>query len=101
MICAAETHAGYKKKVNNHQISDPDLERMSKEQKEIRLQIENCKDPEKNKQLRKSRKEILKEMNQKVRDAREKRAEDLVGEVENAKDDTRMFKAAKALHMKH
>ena len=35
------------------------------------------------------------------RDVREKRAEDLVGEVENAKDDTRMFKAAKALHMKH
>ena len=74
---------------------------MSKEQKDIRLQIENCKDPEKNKQLRKSRKKILKEMNQKVRDAREKRAENLVGEVENAKDDTRMFKAAKALHMKY
>ena len=70
--CAAETFIGYKKKVNNHQISDPDLERMSKEQKEIRLQIENCKDPEKNKQLRKSRKEILKEMNQKVRNARKK-----------------------------
>ena len=61
--CAAEIHIGYKKKVNNHQISDPDLERMSKEQKDIRLQIENRKDPEKNKQLRKSRKEILKEMN--------------------------------------
>ena len=56
---------------------------MSKEQKDIRLQIGNCKDPEKNKQLRKSRKEILKEMNQKVRDARGKRAEDLVGEVED------------------
>ena len=97
----AEAHSGYKKKVSNHQISDPDLERMSKEQKDIRLQIENYKDSEKNKQLRKSRNEILKEMNQKVRDAREKRAEDLVGEVENAKDDTRMFKAAKALHMKH
>ena len=40
-------------------------------------------------------------MNQKVKDAREKRAEDLVGEVQNAKDDTRMFKAARALHMKH
>ena len=74
---------------------------MSKEQKDIRLQIENCKDPEKNKQLRKSRKKILKEMNQKVRDAKEKRAEDLVGEVENSKDDTRMFKAVKALDMKH
>ena len=40
-------------------------------------------------------------MNQKVRDAREKRVEDLVGEVENVKDDSQMFKAAKALHMKH
>ena len=39
--------------------------------------------------------------NHKVRDAREKTAEDLVGEVENAKDDTRMFKAVKPLHMKH
>ena len=28
-----------------------------------------------------------------------KRADDLVGEVEKTKDDTRMFKAAKALHM--
>ena len=83
-----ETHIGYKKKVNDHQISDPDFESMLKEQKDIRLQIENCKDPEKNKQLIKSRKEILKEMNQKVRDAKEKRAEDLVGEIENAKDDT-------------
>ena len=74
---------------------------MSKEQKDIRLQTENCKDPEKNKQLRKSRKKILKEINQKVRDAREKRAEDLVREVENAKDDIQMFKAAKVLHTKH
>ena len=71
---SAETHIGYKKKINNHQISDPDLERLSKEQKDIRLQIENCKDPEKNKQLRKSRKEIVKEMNQKVRDAKKKKS---------------------------
>ena len=74
---------------------------MSKQQKDIRLQTEKCKDPEKIKQLRKSRREILKEMNHKVRDAAEKRAENLVGEVENAKDDTLMFRAAKALHMKH
>ena len=35
--CAAETHVGYKKKANNHQISDPNLERMSKEQRDIRF----------------------------------------------------------------
>ena len=44
---------------------------------------------------------MLKEMNQKVGDARQKWAENLVGEVENAKGHTRMFKAAKAQHMKH
>ena len=31
---------GFKKKVNNHQISNPDLEMISKEHKDIRLQIE-------------------------------------------------------------
>ena len=45
--------------------------------------------------------QILKEMNQKVGDARQKWAENLVGEVENAKGHTRMFKAAKAQHVKH
>ena len=79
--CATETHIGYKKKVDNHQILDPDLERMPREQNHVKRQIENRKDPEKNKQLRKSRKEVLKELNQKVRDAREKRAEHLVAEV--------------------
>ena len=48
--CVAETHVRHKK-VNDHQISDPDLERMSKEQKGRILQIENCKDPVWNKQL--------------------------------------------------
>ena len=69
----AETHVGYKKKENDHQIPNPDLERISKEQKDIRFQIKNYKDPKKNKQLRKSSKKILREMNQKVRDAREKK----------------------------
>ena len=40
-------------------------------------------------------------MTQKVRDAREKGAEGLVGEEENGKDDIRMFKTSKALHIKH
>ena len=71
---------------------------MPNEQKDIRLQIQNRKDPEKNKQMRKLRNEILKKMNQKVRYVREKRAEDL---VKNVEDDTQMFEAAKALLMKH
>ena len=53
------------------------------------------------KEFKKLRNKILKEMGQKVRNAKEQIAEELVGEEENAKDDTKMFKAVKALHMKH
>ena len=53
------------------------------------------------KELRKSRKKILKQISHKIKEAKEKLAEDLVGEIENAKDDTKMFKAAKVLYAKH
>ena len=56
---AAECKFGYKKKENHKYISDPEIERMSKEQKDLRLQIEKCQNHEQIKQLRKPRKEIL------------------------------------------
>ena len=40
---ATETHVGYKKKVKIHQISHSVLERMSKEQKVIRLKLQRPK----------------------------------------------------------
>ena len=40
-------------------------------------------------------------MSHKIKDAKEKLAEDLVGEIPNTKDDTKMFKAAKVLCTKH
>ena len=94
----AETQVGYEKRENSKYISDSEIKRMSKEQKHLRLQIQKCQNHEQIKQLRKSRKKILKQISYKINHAREKLAEDLVGEVENAKDATKMFKAAKALY---
>ena len=76
---------------------------MKRTRKNVRTrEIEKCQNHEQIKQLRKSRKKkILKQMNHKIKDAKDKLAEDLVGEIENAKDDTRMFKAAKVLYNKH
>ncbi len=92
----AEKVIGFKKKSPHHQISDKEFERMSAEQKQLRLKIENCDDPNKIKNLKRKRKGILKSMRKKVREINEQRALELVEEVENSKDDTRMFKAAKA-----
>ena len=64
---------------------------MSKGQKNLRLQTEKCQNHEQIKQLRKSRKKILKQISYKIKDAKEKLAEDLVGEIENAKDKTQKY----------
>ena len=73
---------------------------MSKEQKDMRLQIEKCQNHEQIKN-KKSRKKILKQISHKTQNAKEKLAEDLVGEIKNAKDDTKMCKVAKVLYTKH
>ena len=98
---AAESQEGYNKKENSKYISDPEIERMSKEQKDLKRQIQKCQNHEQMKQIRKSRKKIHKQMSHKMKDAKEKLAEDLVGEIENAKDDKKMFKAAKVMYTKH
>jgi hypothetical protein len=98
---AAEKVIGYKQKTTIKQINDTEIEKLSTEQNQIKLQINNCKDSEKIKELRKARKALLKQTKTKVKEANEKRIDELIAEVENAKDDTRMFKAVKALTTKH
>ena len=97
----AENQIGYQKKVSKQNISDAKLEKMSIEQKSLRLEIERTDSIEKIKELKKSRKIILKKMNHRIKEIRERRTEELVKEIEIAKDDTKMFKAAKALYTKH
>ena len=58
-------------------ISDPEIERMSKEQEDLRLQIEKCQNHEQIKQLSKSRKKIPKQISHKIKDAKEKFVEGL------------------------
>ena len=98
---AAESQVGYKKEKNSKCVRDPEIERMSKEQKDLRLQLEKCQNHDQIKKIRKSRNKILKQISHKTKDAKEKPAQDLVGEIENAKDDTKMYKATKVLYIKH
>ena len=74
---------------------------MSKEQKRTETTDREMMSNDQIKELRKSRKKILKQISLKIKEAKQKLAEDLVVEIENAKDDTKMFKAAKVLYTKH
>ena len=74
---------------------------MLKEQKRPETTDREMMSNDQIKELRKSRKKILKQISLKIKEAKQKLAEDLVVEIQNAKDDTEMLKAAKVLYTKH
>ena len=91
----AEKNLGYVEKVQNKQVEDEVVLKMSKAQKKIRLEIESQDDAEKIQKLKKDRKQILKNMEKRIKKVKGKEIDKLVREIENAKDDTSMFKAVR------
>ena len=96
----AEETIGFKKITRQKKISDPELERLSTEQQKIRLTILNSKDTTEIEQLKRKRNKILKEMTKQVADRQEKEVDEIVANIDNAKDDARMYQAVKYLHRK-
>ena len=96
----AKEQLGYENKEKKRQVMDRKAANMSKQQQKLRLQIENTTDINKINELKKERKRILKNITKRVKEIREKEIEDIIKEVEDAKDDTRMFKAVKKLNQK-
>ena len=94
-----------KEKLGHHDKSkkiviDTSVEKMLKEQQQIRIKIENCSDPNKITELKYKRKKILKELTKKVKEVKNKELEEILIEVGEVKDDAKMFKAAKKLKQK-
>ena len=97
---AAQENIGYRQPQSNVQIRDRLLENMSIQQKEAWMKIENCKDVNQIKIMKRERKTILREMKRRMKDLKEKQIEKIIREVETTKDDAMMFKAVKELKKK-
>ena len=89
----AEKHIGYKEVTKNRQVDDEEVNRLSKEQKCLRLAIQNSEDPKKIEKLKSERKQILKTMEKRIKKLKGEEIDRLVNEIEKAKDDKKMFKA--------
>ena len=80
---------------------NPSIAKLSKDQKEIRLQIESCKDVDKKTELKTKRNKIIKQQHFLVKSAHEQKLLDEISEIENCKDDShRFFKAIKVIQHK-
>ena len=101
MHSAAEETIGYsennKKNVKAH---DPEIEILSEKQKQLRVQINNIKEVNNIQRLRKQRNETMRTIKQKLLENKEKEINEKLNEINNMKDDSKMFKSAKLIHQK-
>ena len=79
-------------------FTDTNIEKLSKQQKQLRLEIENNKDPEKHDELRNKRKQLMKDIQKRIKCLQEKEVDDILKEVGETNEDAQMFKAVKKLN---
>eukprot|EP00795_Rhopilema_esculentum_P000269 gene269-9917_t len=91
---------GTKERLNrNHgRIYDNEIKGISEEQKQLRVQITLCKEAEKHEKLEHQRNRILKSSKQKVIENRDKEIDDIVRDVENLHEESKIFKAVRMLN---
>ena len=76
---------------------DAEIERLSSKQKDIRMILMKCNDPEKKRLLKTDRNRIIREIHQKLQDREDKRLDDFADTVNNTPDAAKMFKTTKLL----
>ena len=96
----AEETVGYKKKIKHREVRDPTLAKMSVDQQQLRLQIETCDNVETSTQLRRKRKNVLKEMSKHAKRMRQEEMDKIVGNIEGAPDHAKMYQAVKFVNRK-
>ncbi|XP_057310033.1 uncharacterized protein LOC130648030 [Hydractinia symbiolongicarpus] len=79
---------------------DPEIEQMSKTQKELRIQISNCKDLDKMTRLKNERNNIMRRIKDKLLENKTKEIENKLSEINQMKDTAKTFKALRMLHSK-
>ena len=96
----AEEVLGFAEKEGKGETEDTEIKQLSLQQKEIRTKMMNEKKAEKVEELRKERREKQRMIKQKLKEIREAEVDAIAEEIEQTKDDARMFKAMKKVDRK-
>ena len=101
--CITETAKniiGYRKGDKNKRPDNPKVAELSREQKELRLKIAECKDPEKVTYLKTRRNKLLHDIKTTLLEEKEKDLDEKVSEVDKLKDSAKMFRSVRELNRK-
>ena len=102
IIETAEEVLGLKTTVNNNnnKIDDEEIAKMSQEQKKLRLLISSCHDTEKIQKMRNEGNRLLKKIRKKTTMNRGREIDEKIKEIDELHDESKMFRAVKALNRK-
>ena len=92
---------GFVNNNKNHTVIDKQLETMSNEQKKLRIEISNNKDPSKHEDLKDKRKNVMKQIHRRVKLLKDTETQQILKEINGTKNDAQMYKAVKKLNTKH
>ena len=100
-ICTEATKELAPKETTKAKFNNGDIVKLSKDQKDLRQQIETCQDPNRKRELKTKRNKLLLEQHKLVNKEYEKKLENDIEEIEKSKDDShRMFKAIRVIQKK-
>ena len=85
---------------NNNRINDEKIAKMSQEQKKLRLVISSCHGTEKIQKMRNERNRLLKKIRTKTTTNRGREIDEKIKEIDELHDESKMFRAVKALNRK-
>ena len=101
--CIVETAIqtiGYNKIHPNKRPHNLEIEQMSRKQKDLRIQISNCNNIDKAKEMKTERNQIMHRIKRKLIELKEKDLDNKVNEINEMKDSSKMFKAVNMLKRK-
>ena len=93
LIKAAEETIGIQEPERRGEVNDSEIKELSKKQKDIHMLIMAESEPIRVRELKAERKKIQKNIQKNLTAIREREIDAIVHDIENAKDDARMFKA--------
>lgn len=97
----AEKVLGFTKREAKSKMYSPVVEKLSNEQKEYRMKIEQTKDIQTLKELKNKRNKIMKMIKKEVKAQNEKKIDEIANSIQNENQSTAMFKAIKYLRNPH
>ena len=95
LVECGEQTLGFKTSTKNNITSNIEMEKLSNEQKQLRIQITSYRDKDKLTRLKHERNRLLKQIHKQIKENKEREIDEKISDINNMPDEAKMFKSVK------